>query len=549
MLSFVQVGATDTTRLIILETLKAYILCRALLALAKALVSPRKPRLRLLSVGDQTAAYIEAWARRLVVFVVVGATIAEVAELLGGSTHLRHGLVKIVGLVVNLCLITIVLQCRAAVANRLRVPSDAVGALAALRNRLADVWHFAAIAAIITLWFVWAVRAQDSPSRALQLVVESALALALARVVAITALGALDRLTRINQDLAARFPGLETRANRYYPALRAAISLTIVWITAIALFEIWGVDAISWFTRGAFGSLLVSALATIAIAATLAAAVWEAANAAIDRHLERLNREARLQQAARLRTLSPILRTTLLIAILIVLGLTALSEIGVNIAPLLAGAGIVGIAIGFGSQKLVQDLITGLFLLLENAIQVGDWVTAAGLSGSVETLSIRTMRLRAGDGSVHIVPFSSVTSVTNANRGIGNAAVSVSVAYDEDTDRVGQTLTEIAVEMRQEAKFKPSMLSELQLWGVDKVDSLGATIVGQIVCTDAGRWEVQREFNRRMKQRFQQLGIQIAPPAPTVMIAPQILRPGALNADERAPNDLDEARDRARRDG
>ena len=482
------------------------------------------------------------WARRLIMIVVVGATFAEVAELLGGNAHLRHGLVKIVSLVVNLCLISIVLQCRATVANRLRAPSGAVGARAALENRLADVWHFVAIAAIITLWFVLAVRAQDSASRALQLVVESALALALARVVAITALGALDRLLRVNNDFTARFPGLETRANRYYPALRAAISLAIVWITAIALFEIWGVDAISWFNGGAFGSLLISALVTIAVAATVAAAVWEAANAAIDRHIERLNREAHFQRAARLRTLSPILRTTLLIAILVVLGLTALSEIGVNIAPLLAGAGIVGIAIGFGSQKLVQDLITGLFLLLENAIQVGDWVTAAGLSGSVETLSIRTMRLRAGDGAVHIVPFSSVTSVTNANRGVGNAAVSVSVAYDEDTDRVGQTLTEIALEMRQEAKFKASMLSELQLWGVDKVDALGATIVGQIVCTDAGRWEVQREFNRRMKQRFQQLGIQIAPPAPTVVIAPQLLRPDALNA-ERAPNDPDEARD------
>jgi hypothetical protein len=110
-------------------------------------------------------------------------------------------------------------------------------------------------------------------------------------------------------------------------------------------------------------------------------------------------------------------------------------------APLLAGAGIVGIAVGFGSQKLVQDVVTGLFLLLENAIQVGDFVTVSGLSGTVEDLSIQTIRLRAGDGSVHITPFSSVTSVTNTNRGIGNSSVSVNLAYNEDTDRASEVLS------------------------------------------------------------------------------------------------------------
>ena len=187
-----------------------------------------------------------------------------------------------------------------------------------------------------------------------------------------------------------------------------------------------------------------------------------------------------------------------------------------NIAPLLAGAGILGVAIGFGSQKLVQDFITGIFLLLENAMQVGDWVTVASLSGSVENLSIRTMRLRAGDGSVHIIPFSSVSTVTNVNRGIGNAAVSVNVPLDEDTDHVGAVLGEIAREMRDERRFADMMRSDLQLWGVDKVDAGVVTVVGQIVCTDSGRWAVQREFNRRMNIRFREAGIRIATPVQTV---------------------------------
>jgi small-conductance mechanosensitive channel len=286
----------------------------------------------------------------------------------------------------------------------------------------------------------------------------------------------------------------------------------------IALLEVWGVNALVWFYGGQIGGRVVSAVATVGIAALVAAATWEGSNALMDRQLTMLTRNSHFARAARLRTFQPMLRTTLLCVILAVVALTALSEIGVNVAPLLAGAGILGIAIGFGSQKLVQDVITGLFLLLENTVQVGDTVTVSGLSGVVENVSIRTIRLRAGDGAVHIIPFSAVTTITNASRGAGNAAVRVDVAYKEDTDRAGQMLKDIALQMRRESEFKPLMRSDLELWGVDKVDGAMATLAGQIRCTDAGRWSVQREFNRRMKQTFQEAGIQIATPGQTILM-------------------------------
>ncbi len=149
-------------------------------------------------------------------------------------------------------------------------------------------------------------------------------------------------------------------------------------------------------------------------------------------------------------------------------------------------------------------------------MQVGDTVTVSGLTGSVEALSVRTIRLRAGDGSVHIIPFSAVTSVTNLNRGLGNASVTVSVAYDEDTDRVADELKAILAGMRSDPDMSAKMLSDFQLWGVDKVDGASVTIAGQVVCTDSGRWAVQREFNRRMKRRFQELGIRIFNPVQTI---------------------------------
>jgi small-conductance mechanosensitive channel len=339
-------------------------------------------------------------------------------------------------------------------------------------------------------------------------------------------LSLIDRGFRIRPEILQRFPGLEARANRYLPLLRQVVSVLIAVMGFVALLEVWGVNALVWFYGGQIGGRVVSAVMTIGIAALAAAAVWEGSNALMDRQLALLTRNAHFARAARLRTFQPMLRTTLLCVIVAVVGLTALSEIGVNVAPLLAGAGIVGIAIGFGSQKLVQDVITGLFLLLENTVQVGDNVTVSGLTGVVENVSIRTIRLRAGDGAVHIVPFSAVTTITNASRGAGNAAVSVNVAYKEDTDRAGQILKEIVTEMRGEPEFRQAIRSDLELWGVDKVDGTMASIVGQIRCTDSGRWPVQREFNRRMKRRFQECGIGIASSSQTFLMQVPVTETG-----------------------
>ena len=188
----------------------------------------------------------------------------------------------------------------------------------------------------------------------------------------------MDRLTHMAAPRES-FREIETRANRYYPAARSLVSAVITFIALLFVLQLWGFDAFGWFHSGRIGANLVSAVLTISVAVIVALAIWESCNAAIERHLAGLSRSGRYGRAARLTTLLPTVRTILALSILIVVGTTALSEIGVNIAPLLAGAGIIGIAVGFGSQKLVQDVITGLFLLLENAMQVGDFVTVAGL--------------------------------------------------------------------------------------------------------------------------------------------------------------------------
>jgi small-conductance mechanosensitive channel len=505
-----------TTQLVILAIVNAYALNRVLVSVVRTVAS--SSRLSLFPVREQTGAYIEIWARRIATIGVFGIALANVALLLGLYRGAYHALIRLVMLAVHLLVVVVILQCRRPVARAIRAANDNNNAFAAIRNRTANWWHYLAVAVVMALWVVWAMNVRNGYALLLQYLLGTIAVIAITRLVSIVALGAMDKVFKIKPEVAARFPGLELSANRYLPVVRRTISGIIAVIGFLAMLEVWGVDAMVWFYGGQIGNRLLSAIGTIGVAALAAVAVWEISNALMDRKIAQLTRDGHHMRVARLRTFLPMLRTTLLCVIVAVVGLTALSEIGVNVAPLLAGAGILGIAIGFGSQKLVQDVITGLFLLIENVVQVGDTVTVSGLTGKVENLSIRTIRLRAGDGSIHIVPFSAVTSVTNASRGVGNAAVHVDVAFGEDTDHVGQMLKDIVSEMRQEPKFSHLIRSDLDLWGVDKIDGTMASLVGQIPCTDAGRWPVQREFNRRVKQRFQQHGIAIASPNQTLVI-------------------------------
>ena len=521
-----EIGDLPTTRLVILAVVNAYALSRAMICVVRALAGP----FGVFRVRAETAAYIEIWARRIVTVGVSGIAFANVALLLGLHRAGYAALLRLVMLVVHLFIVVVILQCRKPVADAIRAPAGRTGAAARVRNRVAGLWHYFAIALDLALWAVWALNIRNGYSLLLQYFVGTIAVVLIVRLATILVLSLIDRGFRISPDLLQRFPGLETRANRYLPLLRNIVSTVIAFIGLVALLEVWGVDAVVWFYGGQIGSRLLSAVVTIAIAALAAAAIWEISNALMDRQINALSRDGHYARAARLRTFQPMLRTALLCMIVTVVGLTALSEIGVNVAPLLAGAGIVGIAIGFGSQKLVQDLITGLFLLLENTVQVGDNVTLSGLSGTVENVSIRTLRLRAGDGSVHIVPFSAVTTITNSSRGAGNAAVSVNVSYKEDTDRAGQILKDIVAEMRNEPEYRHLIRGDLELWGVDKVDGSMASIVGQIRCSDAGRWPVQREFNRRMKRRFQECGVEIASGSQTILM--QIPAPADMAANE-----------------
>ena len=498
-------GIDARTRLVVIALVNAYAGCRAVMCVARMLLSPADKRLRLWRVDDTAAQFITGWVRRLVIVAIFGDALVEVALLLGLDQSAHDGFDRLLSLILAAMLVVMVVRSRQEVSLYLRGPGNEP---ARWRAWLAEAWLYLAVITIVTFW-VGAATGTHGGLSGLYFPGVTLATIVAARLLTIVVLGTIERLLRLDPDAQNQLPGLNQRIAFYRRPLELVATTIITALCAVVILQLWGAPAFGWFVGGGIGERLVSALATVLIAIVAAIATWEICHAVLDRQVGQAGPGGQAR-SIRLLTLLPILRTTLLVTILTVVGLTALSEIGVNIAPLLAGAGIAGIAIGFGAQHLVQDVITGAFVLFENAIQIGDNVTAAGLTGTVEQLSVRTIRLRAGDGAVHIIPFSSVTTITNTNRGLGNAAISVTVAFQEDTDRVVQVLTEIAAGMRADEAFQSRMLGDLQIFGVDQVRPWGATITGQIVCTDSGRWPVQREFNRRMKLRFTELQIILA---------------------------------------
>jgi small conductance mechanosensitive channel len=242
--------------------------------------------------------------------------------------------------------------------------------------------------------------------------------------------------------------------------------------------------------------------------------VWELFGSAIERYVAALEKEgAPLPRSARVRTLLPLLRTAMMVLIVTMVALIVLSEIGVNIAPLLAGAGIVGIAIGFGAQALVKDIITGLFILIEDTLALGDVVdVGGGHAGVVEGISIRCLKLRDAAGTVHTVPFSDVTAVKNLTRGFAFYVVDVAVAYSEDTDRVVGVLKRTAEELKADPAFGPFMLAPLEVVGLDRFEQSAVIIQVRLKTLPSRQWSVGREFNRRFKKAFDAAGIEIPVP-------------------------------------
>lgn len=218
------------------------------------------------------------------------------------------------------------------------------------------------------------------------------------------------------------------------------------------------------------------------------------------------------EERRRIETLARVFRHIAAVAISLVAGMLALSELGISIAPILGAAGVVGLAVGFGAQSLIKDYFNGFFMLLENQIRQGDVVEVCGKSGLVEDITLRYVSLRDYEGSVHYIPNGLITTVTNKSRGYAYAVIDVSIAYRESVDEACAVMRQVSVEMRADEATGARILEDIEIAGVEAWGDSAVVLRCRFRTAALEQWNVRREFLRRLKAAFDTRGIEIPYP-------------------------------------
>jgi len=223
-------------------------------------------------------------------------------------------------------------------------------------------------------------------------------------------------------------------------------------------------------------------------------------------------------EAQRARTLTKVIRSTALVALMTVAGLMILRELGLDIAPLIAGVGVAGLALGLGAQTLIKDIIGGFFILLEDQFAVGDSIRVGDIAGGVEKMTLRATFLRDLEGTLHVIPNGEIRIVSNRTKNWSRAVVNVGVAYEEDIGRVMTALRNIGRDLYQDEKFAPLLLEEPTVSGVEALGDWAVTVRIMVKTKPGKQWDVARELRRRIKDSFEREGIEMPYPRQEVLM-------------------------------
>ncbi|MCO7577248.1 MULTISPECIES: mechanosensitive ion channel family protein [Pseudomonas] len=292
-----------------------------------------------------------------------------------------------------------------------------------------------------------------------------------------------------------------------------------VWLAFIELgLRVWGMSLIR-FTEGDGHEVSVK-LFSLAGTLIFAWLIWILSDTAVHHALTRSRKGL---ANARAQTMMPLIRNVLFVAIFIIATIVALANMGMNVTPLLAGAGVIGLAIGFGAQSLVADLITGLFIIIEDSLAIDDYVDVGGHLGTVEGLTIRTVRLRDIDGIVHTIPFSEIKSIKNYSREFGYAIFRVAIPYNMEIDDAIKLMRDVGQKMRTDPLQRRNIWSPLEIQGVESFESGSAILRARFKTAPIKQWEVSRAFNLSLKRHLDEAGLDLATPRMSI----QVITPGS----------------------
>lgn len=487
--------------------LNAFLVVEMTKLVFRVVLMPRFASLRLLPVTDENAAYWSFWAARIIS--LLGYTFMFVAPVLTSSVgRAAASAVQVLVMATAIIIgIIIVLQNRDDVRKWLtdlagRRKFDGFGRVLVA---IGQSWHILAIAYLLAILIAWFTNPNGALPFMLGATVQSVIAVVIGGLI-VTFIGRFVSVgLRLPHDVKERLPLLETRLRAFVPRVMLIVRWIVIIGVVIAIGQAWRLfDFLGWIGSdeglAAAGSVFSAALIVLgAIILHVVVASWVE---------YRLNTISGKVPTAREKTLLNLFKNAFTIALVVFGLMLALAQIGVNIAPLLAGAGVLGLAIGFGAQKLVQDIITGIFIQFENVMNEGDVVEAAGRSGVVEKLTIRSVTIRDLSGTVHLIPFSSVDQVSNMMRGFSFHVAEIGVAYDSDIEGVKQAMHDAFARL-METDHKSEILDDLDMQGVIAFEASSITVRARIKTLPGKHWAIGRKYNELLKVIFAERGIEI----------------------------------------
>ncbi|WP_370676646.1 mechanosensitive ion channel domain-containing protein [Pleomorphomonas sp. PLEO] len=488
----------------------AFVVIEFLKSCLATVLQYRRPALKVFDLKAATARFWYLWLSRLIGFLGYGVLVAHplVNKAIGFSVGIGFRLaVVLITLVGATVLVTAKRDEVRAGLYRLIEPVKGSVLRTALAL-LAHAWHVVVIVYLAVAFVLWVSRPFDAVDYMAWATVETVLTIALGGLVDSLISNAISGGVRLPADVKKTLPLLEARLNMMVPMVFRAVRIVLVLVVVAVLLQCWGlVDLLAWFESEG-GTDAVGRILSAAIIVLAAGSIWLAASSWVE---YRLNPSLGRITNARTRTLLSLFRNAFSIVLIIIAAMLTLSQLGVDIAPLVAGAGVVGLAVGFGSQKLVQDIITGAFIQFENAMNEGDVVTVAGLTGVVDRLTIRSVGIRDTDGVYHIIPFSSVTSVSNAMRGFAFAASTVSVAYPTDLDEAKAAMRE-AFDRLMDGPRGAVILEPLEMQGVVSFSAAGVALKVRIKTLPGEQWATGRLYSELVKKVFDERSIKFSFP-------------------------------------
>ncbi|GAB5072691.1 mechanosensitive channel protein [Citrobacter sedlakii] len=498
--------------------LNAFALIEFFKAILRLIFCPKVTELRPFSIQDSNARY---WNRRLSsLSSLIGYGLIVAVPIISNQVNVQVGAMANVAIMlcITLWALYLIFHNKKDITGHLLNLADRSLAFFSLFIRaFALVWHWLASAYFIVLFFFSLFDPGNSLKFMMGATVRSLAIIAIAAFVSGMFSRWIAKTITLSPHTQRNYPELQKRLNGWLStALKVARFLTVC-VAIMLLLNAWGLfDFWNWLHNGA-GEKTVDILIRIALILFFSAVGWTVLASLIENRLAS-DIHGRPLPSARTRTLLTLFRNALAVIISTITIMIVLSEIGVNIAPLLAGAGALGLAISFGSQTLVKDIITGVFIQFENGMNTGDLVTIGPLTGTVERMSIRSVGVRQDTGAYHIIPWSSITTFANFVRGIGSVVANYDVDRQEDADKANQALKDAVNAVMENEEVRGLIIGEPTFAGIVELTNTAFTLRVSFTTLPLKQWTVRFALDSQVKKHFDLAGVR--PPVQTYQVLP-----------------------------